>query len=184
MKQLLLFTAFLVCALCNAQNTFSKDENKIYKLEDQLGTITSRIIRAKSEATLDSIKLYLSEIDTIGTGNFFKKRFELFSDEINFRKRLINPHYDDNIIEKEMKIYNDKYGTVIGRKIYFIDLEPGMTFEMMNDAMNKSYISQYSHTTSKDTKGKWDIYTYKTTEKFYIITLLNWKIIDVSETSL
>lgn len=78
-----------------------------------------------------------------------------------------------------------KYGKKMGERIYFIELSPGMTWEMMDDAMSKSYIKRVGHTQSKNYKGKWDIYTYKSgSNTYYMITLLNGKIIDFQETNL
>ncbi|CDN79546.1 hypothetical protein [Elizabethkingia anophelis] len=91
----------------------------------------------------------------------------------------------ENQAKEQKATLMKKYGKKLGEKIYFIELSPGMTWEMMDDAMNKSYIKREGHTQSKNHRGKWDVYTYKSASStYYIITLLNGKIIDFQETDL
>ncbi len=178
MKKLLFFVAIIIASMCKAQDK----KDVVYKL---LLGINGEILKANNEHTLDSIQVVLSKIDTVGVGIFFKNESKRTFDYLEMVRKQLNPKYAKEKKELVKKNHEKKYGKKLGEKIYFIELEPGMTLSMMFDAMDKSYIKKESHTVHKNSAGNWDVYTFKSgSETFYTVTLLNYKIVSFTKTDL
>lgn len=178
MKKLLLFFLLGTTFILKAQIS-----DKEYEIKLALSNFEKKIIKAKNEKSLDSIQAEINKIDTIGVGKFFKSESKVTFEYIDMVRNIINPKYAEQRRVEAEKIIIKKYGKKLGEKIFFQHLEPGMTWEMMNDSMSASFIELSSHTQSKNSRGNWDVYIYKSgTSTYYTITLLNLKIIDFNET--
>ncbi len=163
-----------------SESNYSSKPDLKFKIENSDGKTRNICVKSDDYSSLSKF-VYKEQYDK------YLEKFKLLKDE---KSKVFNEKMEKERAESELKMQQElknlvnKYGEVIAEKIYYHKLEPGMTLSMMFDSMNKIYIDYVSHTESKDLSGTWDIYTYKRVSgDYYIITLLNGKIVRFSKSN-
>lgn len=138
-------------------NLKDKNGNLKYMYDDYLLPRLS----IKSHPLLKEYESFLINVENASAINKkeYEKKYARISEEFEKKK------------DEEIKRLTKKYGKAKAEKIYYHDLEPGMTITMMFDSFKG--IVYKDHTETKIGTSLYDSYVYESAGKTYLITLKN-----------